>query len=146
MAMTIRKKPIFLRSAAAVGALVLFQATAAPGKPDPKPDLALTIESSADVAFLETITITVTVKNRGTAPSPEAECELIVRKAVPPRRTLKKYEKKIRILDPGDSFSYSIPLKPGLGQYEVCATVDPKKKIPEEDEENNGSCVKIVGK
>ena len=128
------------------GALIPAQEVAPEKKADPKADLVLTVESSADVAFMETITITVTIKNKGTAPSPETDCELIVRKAVPPRRQLKKYEKKIRALDPGDSFSYGTPLKPGLGQYEVCATVDPKKKIPEEDEENNSSCIKIVGK
>jgi len=109
-------------------------------------DLAVSIESSRKVAFRETVAISVTVKNEGTASSPEALCELVVRNARPPRQVLKRLEKKIRPLEPGDSFTFTSPVKPGLGTYDVCATVDPKNKIPEEDKTDNKACLTIIGK
>jgi subtilase family serine protease len=109
-------------------------------------DLTVNIASSREEAFAETVIISVTVKNEGTESSPEALCELIVRNARPPRQVLKKLEKKIRELEPGDSFTFTSPVKPGLGTYDVCATVDPKNKIPEKDEANNKACLTLVGK
>jgi len=113
---------------------------------DARPDLVTSLESSEKVAFIKTFSITVTVKNTGTGPSPESLCEITVRSAHAPRQLLRKFEKKIRGLTPGDSFGFSSPLKLGMGLFEICATVDPKKKIPEQDEANNRSCIKIAGK
>ena len=59
---------------------------------------------------------------------------------------VKKLEKKIRPLKPGESFVFSSPVKPGLGSYEVCATIDPKNAISEADENNNKACFTLVGK
>jgi subtilase family serine protease len=109
-------------------------------------DLMVSIASSREEAFAETVMISVTVKNEGTEPSPEALCELTVRNARPPRQLLKKLEKKIRKLEPGDSFTFTSPVKPGLGTYDICATVDPKNKIAEADENNNKACLTLVGK
>jgi hypothetical protein len=115
-------------------------------KPDSRPELATSLESSEKVAFVKSLSITVTVKNTGTAPSPESRCEVIVRNAHAPRQLLRKFEKKIRELTAGDSFSFSSPLKLGIGLFEICATVDPKNRIPEQDEANNRSCITIAGK
>jgi hypothetical protein len=111
-----------------------------------RPDLVTSLESSEKVAFIKSFSLTVTVKNTGTAPSPESLCEITVRNAHAPRQLLRKFEKKIRDLTPGDSFGFSFPLKLGMGSFEICATVDPKKKIPEQNEDNNRSCITIAGK
>jgi hypothetical protein len=115
-------------------------------KSEARPDLVTSLESSEKVAFIKTFSLTVTVKNTGTAPSPESLCEITVRSAHAPRQLLRKFEKKIRGLTPGDSFGFSSPLKLGMGLFEICATVDPKNKIPEQDEANNRSCITIAGK
>ena len=115
-------------------------------KPDARPDLATSLESSEKVAFIKSFSVTVTVKNMGTGPSPESLCEITVRNAFAPRQLLRKFEKKIRDLTSGDSFSFSFPMKLGMGSFEICATVDPKNKIPELDEANNRSCITIAGK
>lgn len=115
-------------------------------KPDPRPDLVTSLESSEKVAFVKSLSITVTVKNMGTAPSRESLCEITVRNAHAPRQLLRKFEKKIRELTPGDSFAFSSPLKLGMGLFEICAAVDPKNKIPEQDEANNRACITIAGK
>ena len=115
-------------------------------KPDFRPDLVTSLESSAKVAFVKSVSITVTVKNTGTAPSPESLCVVTVRNAHAPRQLLRKFEKKIRELTAGDSFGFSSPLKLGIGLFEICATVDPKNKIPEQDEANNRSCITLAGK
>jgi len=138
--------PKEVRKIGAAGGLAVLWAVLCPAQTTPKPDLAASIESSRDVAFRETVTISVTVTNKGTAPSPEALGELIVRNARPPRQILKKSEKKIRKLEPRDSFTFTSPLKPGLGMYDICATVDPKNKIPEEEETNNKACLTLIGK
>jgi hypothetical protein len=114
--------------------------------PDPRPDLIPSLESSEKVAFVKSLSITVTVKNTGTAPSPESLCVVTIRNAHAPRQLLRKFEKKIRELTAGDSFSFSSPLKLGIGLFEICATVDPKNKIPEQDEANNRSCITLAGK
>lgn len=115
-------------------------------KPDPRPDLVTSLESSAKVAFVKSVSITITVKNKGTAPSAESLCEVIIRNAHAPRQLLRKFEKKIRELTAGDSFSFSSSIKLGVGLFEICATVDPKNKIPEQDEANNRSCITLAGK
>ncbi len=115
-------------------------------KPNARPDLVASLESPEKVAFIKSFSIAVTVKNIGTAPSPESLCEITVRNAHAPRQLLRKFEKKIRELTPGDSFGFSSPLKLGVGLFEICATIDPKKKIPEQDETNNRSCLTIAGK
>ena len=115
-------------------------------KPDARPDLVTSLESSEKVAFIKSFSIMVAVKNIGTVPSPESRCEITVRNAHAPRQLLRKFEKKIRELTPGDSFGFSSPLKLGIGLFEICATVDPKNKIPEQDEANNRSCITITGK
>lgn len=115
-------------------------------KPDFRPDLVTSLESSAKVAFVKSVSITVTVKNTGMAPSPESLCVVTVRNAHAPRQLLRKFEKKIRELTAGDSFGFSSPLKLGIGLFEICATVDPKNKIPEQDEANNRSCITLAGK
>jgi subtilase family serine protease len=109
-------------------------------------DLTLSIESSREEAFAETVMISVTVKNEGTASSRDTRCELIVRNARPPRQVLKKIVKEVRGLEPGESFTFKSPMTPGLGTYEICATVDPKNKIAEQDETNNKACLTLVGK
>jgi len=109
-------------------------------------DLRVSIASSREEAFAETVMISVTVKNEGAESSPEALCELVVRSARPPRQLLKKLEKKIRPLEAGESFTFTSPLKPGLGSYDICATIDPKNKIAEGDETNNKACLTLVGK
>jgi hypothetical protein len=113
---------------------------------DAKPDLVTSLESSDKVAFIKSFSLTVTVKNTGTAPSSESLCEITVRNSHAPRQLLRKFEKKIRDLTPGDRFEFSFPLKLGMGSFEICATVDPKKKILEQDEANNRSCIIIAGK
>jgi len=115
-------------------------------KSDPRPDLAAEIESSKKVAYIESFLITVTVKNAGTAPSPASLCEVAVRNAHSPRQLLRRFEKKIRELSAGGSYSFSLPLKVGVGLFEICATVDPKKKIAEQDEANNRFCIEVAGK
>ena len=114
--------------------------------PDPRPDLVASIESSEKVAFIKSVSITVTVKNTGTALSPESLCEITVRNAHAPRQILRKFEKKIRELAGGDSFSFSSSLKLGIGLFEICAVVDSKSKIPERDEANNRACITVAGK
>jgi subtilase family serine protease len=110
------------------------------------PDLVPALRSSKDVAFLETVTITVTVRNAGPKTAPESACEVVIRNGRPPQQLLRKFEKKVRELAPGDAYIFTTPLKPGFGLYEVCATVDPAGKIPELDEANNRACIKIMGK
>jgi hypothetical protein len=115
-------------------------------KPDPTPDLVTSLESSASVAFVKNVSITVTVKNTGMGPSAESLCEVIIRNAHAPRQLLRKFEKKIRELTAGDSFSFSSSIKLGVGLFEICATVDPKNKIPEQEEANNRACITLAGK
>jgi len=115
-------------------------------KPESKPDLVTEIESSKKETFVESFSITVTVRNTGTAPSPESICEVTIRNAHAPRQLLRKFEKKIRELTAEDSFSFSSPLKLGIGLFEICATIDPKNKIPEQDKVNNRACITIAGK
>jgi subtilase family serine protease len=110
------------------------------------PDLIPALRSSKEVAFLETVTITVTVRNAGTQTAPESSCEIVIRNGRPPQQLLRKFEKKVRELAPGDAYTFSTPLKPGFGLYEVCAAVDPAGKIRETDETNNRICIKITGK
>ena len=114
--------------------------------PDPRPDLIPSLESSEKVAFIKSLTITVTVRNTGTAPSQESICEITIRNAHAPRQLLRKFEKKIRELTAEDSFSFSSPLKLGIGLFEICATIDPKNKILEQDEANNRACITLAGK
>lgn len=128
-----------------LNALVLASLIAAPSLGQTV-DLTVRIASSREEAFAETVMISVTVKNEGTESSPEALCELTVRSARPPRQLLKKLEKKIRKLEPGEGFTFLSPLKPGLGMYDICATIDPKNKIAEADETNNKACLTLVGK
>jgi subtilase family serine protease len=109
-------------------------------------DLTVSIVSSREEAFAETVMISVTAKNEGAESSPEAFCELTVRNARPPRQLLKKLEKKIRPLEAGESYTFTSPLKPGLGSYDICATIDPKNKIAEANETNNKACLTLVGK
>jgi len=115
-------------------------------KSEPKPDLAAEIETSKKETFLESFTITVTIKNTGTAPSPETVCEVMVRNGHSPRQILRRFEKKIREIDAGGSYSYASPLKVGRGLFEICAVVDPGKKIDEKDKANNRACLEIAGK
>jgi len=113
---------------------------------EPRPDLAVEIESSKKVAYIESFLITVTVKNTGTALSPASLCEVAVRNAHSPRQLLRRIAKKIRELSAGGSYSFSLPLKVGVGLFEICATVDPKKKIAEQDEANNRFCIEVAGR
>jgi subtilase family serine protease len=113
---------------------------------EPKPDLITSIKISETVAPHQDVSISTTVKNIGSGPSPASFCEVIVRNARPPRQVLKKFQEKIRELDPDDSFTFSISVKPGLGLYEVCAYADAKKSVNESDETNNRSCAVIEGK
>jgi hypothetical protein len=113
---------------------------------EPKPDLITSIKVSETVAPHQDVSISMTVKNIGSDPAPESLCDVIVRNARPPRQVLKRLQEKIRELDPNDSFTFSISVKPGLGLYEVCAYADAKKSVDESDETNNSSCAMIEGK
>ncbi len=113
---------------------------------EPKPDLITSIKVSDTTAPHQDVSISTTVKNIGLASAPESLCDVTVRNARPPRQVLKRFQEKIRELDPGDFFTFSISVKPGLGMYEVCAYADAKKSIEESDETNNRSCAMIEGK
>jgi hypothetical protein len=112
----------------------------------PKPDLVTSIKVSDTTAPHQDVSISTTVENIGSAPAPESLCDVIVRNARPPRQALKRFQETIRELDPGDFFTFSISVKPGLGMYEVCAYADAKKSIDEAEETNNRSCAMIEGK
>jgi subtilase family serine protease len=113
---------------------------------EPKPDLVTSIRVSETTAPHQDVSISTTVKNIGSIPAPESFSDVVVRNARPPRQVLKKFQETIRELDPGDSFTFSISVEPGLGMYEVCAYADAKKSIDESDEINNRSCAMIEGK
>ncbi len=113
---------------------------------DPKPDLITSVDLSRTAGSLRDVAISTTVKNIGSALSPESLCDVIFRNARPPRQVLKKIRGKIRELDPGDAYTFSITIKTGLGMYEVCAIADAKKSVAESDEANNRSCTMLEGK
>lgn len=113
---------------------------------EPKPDLVASIKVSEIAAPHQDVSISTTVKNIGLAPSPASFCDIIVRNARPPRQVFKRFQEKIRELDPDEFFTFSISVKPGLGLYEVCAYADAKKSVDESDETNNRSCAMIEGK
>jgi len=113
---------------------------------DPKPDLIAGIDVSRTGSSLRDVSISTTVKNIGSALSPESLCDVIFRNARPPRQVLKKIRGKIRELDPGDAYTFSITIKTGMGMYEVCAIADAKKSVDESDEANNRSCTMLEGK
>jgi subtilase family serine protease len=115
-------------------------------EPDPRPDLTVSLMSTALQRPFQKVTITVTVKNNGDGPAPGSDCVVFVRNGHPPRQTLRTLKKAIRALDPGDQYAFSFSIKLGLGLYEVAATADRKKKIDEADETNNQTRIMIEGK
>jgi subtilase family serine protease len=116
------------------------------GGGDPKPDLVTSVSSTPLQSPNQIISITVTVKNIGEGPAPMLSCDVIFKNGHAPRNVVRKVERKIRPLAAGDSFSYVLSIRLSLGLYEICATADRKKKVPESDETNNRSCLMIEGK
>ncbi len=115
-------------------------------EPDPRPDLTVSLMSTALQRPFQKVTITVTVKNSGDGPAPGSDCVVFVRNGHPPRQTLRTLKKAIRALGPGDQYAFSFSIKLGLGSYEIAATADRKKKIAEADETNNEARIMIEGK
>ncbi len=113
---------------------------------DNRPDLAVTLKSTALLSPFQDVTVTVSVKNNGAGPAPESGCDIFIRNGHAPRETVKVLKKAIRALGPGDQYSFSFSIKLGLGLYEIVATADRKKKIPESDETNNETRLVIEGK
>ena len=116
------------------------------GGTDPKPDLVTSIQSTPLRSPNQNVSITVTVKKIGDAPAPMFSCDVIFKNGHAPRNVVRKVERKIRPLAAGDSFSYVLSIRVSLGLYEICATADRKRKVPESDETNNRSCLMIKGK
>lgn len=110
------------------------------------PDLAVSIDSTYLSWPRRDIVITVTVKNMGDVSCPKSVCRVLIRNAHPPRETLQKIKKPIRVLDAGDRFLFSFSIKLGLGLFEVEAVADADGKIAETDETNNKARLTIAGK
>lgn len=113
---------------------------------DNRPDLMVALKSTALLSPLQDVTITVTVKNNGAGPAPESDCDVFVRNGHAPRQTVKTLRKAIRALEPGDHYAFAFSIRLNLGLFEIAATVDRKKKIPETDETNNQTRIMIEGK
>lgn len=113
---------------------------------DNRPDLMVALKSTALLSPLQDVTITVTVKNKGAGPAPESDCDVFIRNGHAPRETVRVFKKALRALNPGDQYSFSFSIKLNLGLFEIAATVDRKKKIPETDETNNQARIMIEGK
>jgi subtilase family serine protease len=113
---------------------------------DNRPDLMVTLKSTALLSPLQDVTITVTVINNGAGPAPKSDCDVFVRNGHAPRQTVKTLRKAIRALEPGDHYTFSFAIRLNLGLFEIAATVDRKKKIPETDEKNNKARIMIEGK
>jgi len=114
-------------------------------KTDPLPDLISTLKTSPLLAPNKDVTVNITVANQGAAPAPESEYEIIIKNARAPREVIRVFKKKIRALELNDKYSYSFNIKLGLGFFEICGTVDRKKKIKESDKTNNKTCLTIEG-
>lgn len=115
-------------------------------KPPAKgPDLTVAIASTYPNWPRRDIVISVTVKNAGDAACPKSVCRILIRNAHPPRQTLRRINKAVRALDPGDFFIFSYSIKLGLGLFEIEASADPDGKIAETDEKNNKARLTIAG-
>jgi hypothetical protein len=114
-------------------------------KPDPLPDLISTLKTSPLLEPNKDVTVSITVINQGAAPAPESEYEIIIKNARAPREVIRVLKRNIRALEANDKFSYSFNIKLGLGFFEICGTIDRKKKIKESDETNNKACLTIEG-
>ena len=115
-------------------------------KAEPRPDLTVSIKASTPSKPGQEVSLSTTVKNTGAGSAPPSACEVIIRNARPPRQELRRYQEKIPDLDPGDTYTFTITVKPGFGAYEACAIVDPKNMIVESEETNNQSCATVMGK
>ncbi len=113
---------------------------------EPRPDLTVSLKASMPSAPRQDVSLNITVKNVGAGSAPPSVCDVIIRNARPPRQELRRYQGAIPALGPGEAFTWTITVKPGLGTYEVCAVADPKNLIVESDETNNRACTTITGK
>jgi subtilase family serine protease len=112
---------------------------------DSRPDLVVSLRATPLVSPHQDVTITVAVKNIGGGPAPESDFEIIIRNGHATRQVVRTYKRKIRALEPGESFSFSFAVKLSLGLYQVCGTADRKKKIQDPDRANNKFCLMIEG-
>jgi len=131
---------LILAAILGVGGYILTQET------DARSDLTVSLKASTPTAPRQDVSLSTTVKNAGPGSAPPSSCDVIIRNARPPRQELRRYEETIPPLDPGDTFTFTRTVKPGLGAYEVCAIVDPKNLVVEADETNNRYCETITGK
>ena len=113
---------------------------------EPKPDLTVSLKASTPTEPRQDVSLSTTVKNTGPGSAPPSSCDVVIRNARPPRQELRRYQEAIPALDPGDAFTFTVTVKPGLGAYEVCAVADPKNLVVEVDETNNRSCETVTGK
>jgi hypothetical protein len=113
---------------------------------DNRPDLIVILKSTELLSPLQDVTVTVTVKNNGAGPAPQSNCDIFIRNGHAPRETVRAFKRVLRALGPGDQYSFSFSIKLGLGLYEIAATADRKKRIPEADETNNETRIIIEGK
>ncbi|MBP1659676.1 MAG: hypothetical protein H6P95_868 [Candidatus Aminicenantes bacterium] len=134
---------------AALCATLLCAGTVGLSRVDPPagagPDLTAAIDSTHPNWPRRDIVITVTVNNVGDAPCPRSICRVLIRNAHPPRQTLRRINKDVRALDPGDRFLFSYSIKLGLGLFEIEAAADADGKIAEADETNNKARLTIAG-
>jgi subtilase family serine protease len=114
--------------------------------PEARPDLTVILKASKPSAPGQDVSFSTTVKNIGAGSAPPSSCDVIIRNARPPRQELRRYQESVPALDPGDTFTFTITVKPGFGAYEGCAVADAKNLIIESDETNNRSCEVVVGK
>jgi hypothetical protein len=122
-----------------------FGGVAHPQGLDPKPDLVVNLRSSEPDWPRNDAEVTITVRNIGGSRAPLADCRVIIRQAHAPRQVLRTIKKAVRALAAGDQYTFTFPVKVGLGSFEITATVDRKNKIVEADETNNEARITIVG-
>jgi hypothetical protein len=136
---------LFLVVAWALLAVMVARPQTAASGSNPRPDLAVELKSSPLLRPNQDVKITVTVRNMGGAAAPESDMDIIVRNGHAPRQVAQTFKRRIRALDPGDKFSHTFTIKLSIGLYEICATADRKKKIPDADRKNNTGCIMIEG-
>lgn len=112
----------------------------------PVPNLAVTVKTSPLLKVNQDVKVSTTVKNEGLGPADESEIEIIIKNGNAPRQVVRTLKRKIRALTPGDSFTFSFSVKLNPGLYEICATADRKKKLPDPERKNNVFCLRVEGK